>query len=51
MNNQNKNFMKKISVVVETDKKKVSKKEQRYIIDKIMEIKNKFGVQINIEFV
>lgn len=43
--------MKKISVVVDNDKKKVPKKDQQFIISKIMELKNKLGVQINIEFV
>ncbi len=43
--------MKKISVKVENSKNEISQKEQRFIINKIMEIKNHLGFTVNVEFV
>ena len=43
--------MKKISVKVEDTKTPITKKEQQFIIKKIVEIKNQLGFAINVEFV
>jgi len=42
--------MKKINVTVNSSKQ-VPNKDKAYIIDKVMEIKNKLGFKIKVEFI
>lgn len=43
--------MRTISVIVHNDGRQILQKDQRYVFDKIIEIKNHLGIDVNIKFI